>query len=903
MTHQKLMAALLGATMLFSAAAEANPRSQRFLDKARDRIEAGDAQAALIELRNAVQADEKDWEVRHALGQLYLSLGRPDLAVEELKLVVENASTDNRELDYGRALASMRRFDEALAAVSPSAEDGQTRRRKLIFRGEVKRLNGDPDGALRDANSVLAEDPLNTIANYLAANVYQSRGQIVQAQERLDTIIQNDLNFAQAWVMKSQIATSSRDYAAAVSFAERALEIDPSNSMATILRIEGLMRSGAAEEAEAAIDKIAEANPRDPRAPFLRTLAAAAQGNFSEAENQLAQVGDAIDQMPNGGLLTGLVKFKTGNFGQAEQALAEFRRTNPENIEAGVLLAAVQTRRERFSAAEDTIREVLSQDPDNAAAHQLRSSIAMRQGKFDVAVGALEDAAAAGEQVSAGLVQMLGGGGDVLELDDIQKRMLTALDYLRADENDKALEIAADLAQSAPENPVVQNMLGSVHLARNEPEKARPALEKALEVNPAFFAALVNLDRLDARDGNYDAIEARLRRARGVAPDSLQIARRLAEFLYVRDHREEAITLLNAATDQVDEPYELLQLKAQMELSGGEAMAARATARKIAAIGDGRARTVAGAIYEQAGAPADAARLYTSLTDEDPKNIIAGVGQARALLNAGRSDDAIASLRSLIERAPETGAYREALAQFLVRNEKTAEAISVAETYRQREPVAGVLLEANVRETSGDRAGAIATLEAAQAATPNEEFARALLLARIRNGEREAGMTKIAEWLENNPSDADSQILYGTLLIEGEKYEEAERVLSAALRERPRSAILLNNLAWIRHNSNKAGAEDLARRAFALAPRNAEIADTLGWILYEKGEKEQALGILREAYEAGSDNGTIAFHLAKALVDDGEREEAASILSRALEASTPFGERAEAEALLQSLRA
>lgn len=902
MTNRKLMAALLGATMLFSAAAEANPRSQRFLNLARDALEAGNAQAAFLQLRNAVQADEKDWEARHLLGQIYLAQGRPDLAVEELKLVVENASTDDRELDYGRALASMRRFDEALAAVSPTAEDGQTRRRKLIFRGEVKRLKGDYDGALRDANTVLSEDPLNTIANFLAANVYQTRGQIVQAQERLDTIIQNDLNFSQAWVMKSQIATSSRDYAAAVSFAERALEIDPNNSMATILRIEGLMRSGAVEEAEAAIDKIAEANPRDPRAPFLRTLAAAAQGNFAEAENQLVQVGDAIDQMPNGGLLTGLVKFKTGNFGQAEQALAEFRRTNPQNVEAGVLLAAVQTRRERFAAAEDTIREVLAQDPQNAAAHQLRSSIAMRQGKFDSAVSALEDAAAAGEQVSAGLVQMLGGGGDVLELDDIQKRMLTALDYLRADENDKALEIAADLAESAPDNPVVLNMLGSVHLARDEPEAARPALEKALEVNPAFFAALVNLDRLDARDGNYEAIETRLRRARGVAPDSLQIARRLAEFLYVRDRRDEAIALLNEATEQVEEPYELLQLKAQMELSQGEALAARATARRIAAIGNAQGRTIAGAIYEQAGAPADAARLYTSLTDEDPGNIIAGVGQARALLNAGRTDDAIASLRALIERAPETGSYREALAQFLVRNDNAEEAISVAEEYRKSEPIAGVLLEASVRETSGDRAGAIATLEGAQAAAPNPEFARALLLARIRNGEREAGMKKISEWLKDNPTDADTQILYGTLLIEGEKYQEAERVLSAALRERPRSAILLNNLAWIRHQSKKAGAEDLARRAFAIAPRNAEIADTFGWILYEKGEKEQALGILREAYEAGSDNGTIAFHLAKALADAGSREEAATILDRALEATVPFAERAEAQALLKRLR-
>ncbi|MEL6364634.1 MAG: XrtA/PEP-CTERM system TPR-repeat protein PrsT [Pseudomonadota bacterium] len=907
MTHRKLIAGLVGAGLALAATADANPRSQRFVEKARERLAANDPQAALIELRNAVQADDEDWDARRLLGNVYMALGRADIAVDELKLAYDNTPSDAVEIEYGRALASLQRFDEALEVITEEAQDGRTRRQKLLLRGEIKRLKGDSAGALSDANRVIEEDPLNTIANYLAASSYLAEGDLIKAQERLDLIVQNDLEFANAWLMKAQIASRSSDYAAAIEYAERALEIDPNNAVASITRIEGLMRTNRLEEAEAAIRKVEEKNPRDARVPFFRTLAAAQAGEFAEADRQLAQVGDAIENLPNGQLLTGLIKFKTGNFGQAEQALSAFRAKSPGSEEAGLLLAAVQMRRERYEAAHSTINEVLAANPKSAGAYQLRASVAMRQGDYDRAAAAMQVAATTGEQSSAGIVKMLGVGGDtdaeVLELDDVERQILTTIDYLRSNEDEKALRSAKRVADLAPENPVAQNLLASVHMARNELPQARAALEAALEQNPAFYAAILNLDRLDARNNDFDAIEARLRRARGELPNSAVLARRMGEFLYVRGREEEALRVLQDASSSVDDPYEVLQVKARIELARRDTEAAKETVRRISTLDHELAVPFAAAMSQRIGDNESAKRLFDDLVADDPTILAAGIGRARADIALGNAETAITDLRNLVERAPQVAAYRDTLARILASEGRTDEAIAVAKAYAEQNRAAGVVLEAGVREAAGDADAAIKTLEDAMAAKPDPAFARALLSTRIRKGDRKKALQEMQAWLQKNPRDAEGQIFYGTVLIEDGRLQDAERVLSAALAQRQNSAPLLNNLAWVRQETGRPGAEDLARRAYEIAPNSAEIADTLGWILYEDGEFEEGLRFLREAYEDAPDNATIAYHLAAAIAKtDGSKEEALQILDRALERNATFPERADAEALQAQLR-
>jgi Flp pilus assembly protein TadD len=111
----------------------------------------------------------------------------------------------------------------------------------------------------------------------------------------------------------------------------------------------------------------------------------------------------------------------------------------------------------------------------------------------------------------------------------------------------------------------------------------------------------------------------------------------------------------------------------------------------------------------------------------------------------------------------------------------------------------------------------------------------------------------------------------------------------------------MNNLAWQYSLRGDGRAVEVAEQAHALAPSNASITDTLGWILAKEGRIEQALPLLREAVDKLPDNAEVRFHLAYVLAETGERTEAKSVLDELLSSDAVFDSRIDAERLMESL--
>lgn len=81
-----------------------------------------------------------------------------------------------------------------------------------------------------------------------------------------------------------------------------------------------------------------------------------------------------------------------------------------------------------------------------------------------------------------------------------------------------------------------------------------------------------------------------------------------------------------------------------------------------------------------------------------------------------------------------------------------------------------------------------------------------------------------------------------------------------------RNVLVLNNLAYATGQAgDSARAIDLARKAQRLAPDNAEVLDTLGWLLWESGvDRSEGLALLQRAARAAPHDGGIQRHLRQA---------------------------------------
>src|SRR5262249_11061097 len=106
----------------------------------------------------------------------------------------------------------------------------------------------------------------------------------------------------------------------------------------------------------------------------------------------------------------------------------------------------------------------------------------------------------------------------------------------------------------------------------------------------------------------------------------------------------------------------------------------------------------------------------------------------------------------------------------------------------------------------------------------------------------------------------------------------------------------LNNLAVIysEHLGRPDTAYDLAKKAREIAPNEPHMADTLGWILYKRGEYTGAVRPLQEAATALADNPEIQFHVGMAEYMLGDETPARVALEKAASAKTEFAGKEEA---------
>jgi tetratricopeptide (TPR) repeat protein len=138
------------------------------------------------------------------------------------------------------------------------------------------------------------------------------------------------------------------------------------------------------------------------------------------------------------------------------------------------------------------------------------------------------------------------------------------------------------------------------------------------------------------------------------------------------------------------------------------------------------------------------------------------------------------------------------------------------------------------------------------------------------------------------------------VLEQAQNYEGAIREYEGLLTAEPSSTLFANNLASLL--SERRSDEASLDRAYALAAklstaRVPQFVDTLGWILYRKGELGRAVPLLKTAADGLPNNPLINLHLGLAYKQLGQMDQAAAALKKAA-ASEP-----ESEAQKEAVRA
>ena len=348
-------------------------------------------------------------------------------------------------------------------------------------------------------------------------------------------------------------------------------------------------------------------------------------------------------------------------------------------------------------------------------------------------------------------------------------------------------------------------------------------IERAQALRPQWQDAVLFKAQIQQRSSNTQAMDT-LRDYLGTYPDAREVrlayARTLVGEKRYKDARAQFNVLLNGSKDDPEAIYAVALLSLQLNDLG----VAETQFKRLLELGFGDANLVRlylGQIAEQSKRPQEALRWYGLVTPGE-QYLPAQLRRAKLLAQLGRLEDG-----------------RVALQQ------------AAADHPSERIPL--LIAEAQLLSDAGRSADAFELLNGKLSAQPDQP-----------------------------------ELLYESAMLAEKigRFGVFERKLRKLIRLKPNYAHAYNALGYSLADRDVRldEAEKLIDKALSLAPDDAFILDSKGWVLYRRGDDGGALGYLQKAYKLRSDP-EIAAHLGEVLWKLGRHDEAVQTWNAAASAN------------------
>lgn len=177
-------------------------------------------------------------------------------------------------------------------------------------------------------------------------------------------------------------------------------------------------------------------------------------------------------------------------------------------------------------------------------------------------------------------------------------------------------------------------------------------------------------------------------------------------------------------------------------------------------------------------------------------------------------------------------------------------------TVNEKQKVQVVLAEEQILREAKKYHDALKVLNIAIAELPEQNdvrYARALIAEKLHMVD--LSISDLREILKKEPNNAHALNALGyTLADRTDKFEEAEKLIALALKQKPNDPFVLDSMGWVQYKmGNHLKAIKLLKQALSLR-NDAEISAHLGEVLWVSGDKSTARSVWENALEVTPSN-------------------------------------------------
>jgi putative PEP-CTERM system TPR-repeat lipoprotein len=822
---------------------------------------------------------------------------------------------------FGEALLLQEEFKRLLSEVNLAGNESALTRAKIMrMRGYALSRLGKWDEACGLFKQALNADASYAPAYLGLAGCALANNDATEARHQIDIALQKDPRDVKSWVFLGDFERFNNNAQAAESAYSEAIKVDPNNEAALSSRALTRLAQLHNAQAQSDLDRLHAVAPRSSITNFLEAVFLYQTGKFDAARDKLLRVQQAQPKSIPVLRLLGIVQFKLGNYQEAVSQLTQYLQQNSADLDVRKLLAATFLQLKQPENSLQVLTPVLASG--KADSQLLALASAAQMGSHDVSQATrLMQQAAELNPTNVTLRTQL--GLNFWAAGDLQKAQQTlesaasmdeqnyradaslALMFLQQRQFDQALHAIGRLERKRPNDPQTYSLKGAAYLGLGDSGEARKSFERVLSLRPDSGPAALNLAQLDLRDNNPSSARKRFEQVVAKDKNNIQAMLGLAGLAAGTGKKSEYLEWLEKAAKVNPPALQPRILLTKYYLSENQPQKALAMAREAqtAFPKQPAALELLGSAQLGAGENDNALVTFKRVVDAAPNSPAAYLSLASIQAKMGQLDPSRVSLEKALALNPAFLEAQLALLTLDVRAGKFNEALGIAQkikTQNVHSPL-GTILEGDVYMSQKQYPMAADAYQRAWSLGQSAALAIKRHQALSQTGHVKDADSLVQQWIATHPNDSDTRVyLARTYATRGDR-KQAIALYEALVKGNPNHVAALNNLALLYLEENDARAQAIAEQVYKLKPASPEVADTLGWVLLQRGDTNKGLEMLQKASSIAKSNPEIRYHLAVAFAKTGDAAQARRELQKLLAPGTPFTQREAAQKLLQSL--
>jgi putative PEP-CTERM system TPR-repeat lipoprotein len=891
-----VLAGVCGISLLFGSWTVLHRGQTDYVTAGERFLAQGQPQTALIELNNAVRQNAKNGRAQLMLARLCLQLGDPISAQRAARAAIALGYQPNEALTELLLTYLVQRRDiELLREFPDDAKAGERTARIEVGRGEADLALKEKSEAAVEFSAAIAHDPQLNLGYFGEEDLAFSQGNLPLASHYLELGRALDETDPEGLQREGQLLVLERKPDDAIKLLTALTAKFPSNILDSLTLVQALIADHQIQEAQIENQKILKEVPNLVQAIDNQAALDVAQKKWSDAQAALEKISPVLSRLSNGDYLQALTSSHFGLSAAAAEAAERYATQHPGDPRSLQLTAEVAL---QAGEAQKARADIMSVRDDGLVFSDL---LVLRGGdrqenheytaaRDDFARAAFLDSTNEKAKISLGELDLflkdpLDAVKSLTSLTETDPRNIgvwrllgqATLDLGEVSEAQSALTRLRALEGAGAE----PELSGEINLAMYHLASAQTDFEMAAHAAPQALGPQVMLARISGYEGNEAAEEARLKAALRQHVNNPGLIQLLADILTSNGKPDQALQILeNAHQAAPDNPLYVHQILT-LELAERRLDQANAFLGKMSPEISGNPWVMGDKVKIDlvAGKTGEARSLLEGMSRQSPHDTTLSITLSTLDVALNDPTGAATTLDQALSANPHDASLMTARAELTLRTKGLPAALLKAKNWTRdvKHMPQALMIQGNLYLADKQPAQAADAFADAYRTSKFPAFLALEIEAlkgmpkRSLNEARQAklelrldtALDDVRKLLLNNPRQPALLDLLAQADINSDQFQKARSELETSVSVRPNDADALNNLAYVDDQLHDPEAEAVAARAYFLS-QTPQIADTLGWILFEEKKYSLAVVLLRKAHKAMPSDHDIASHYAAA---------------------------------------